>query len=267
MEKTTKRRFGDRKDGVLLRDLDGMHFITPIIYPNRCDNEAYLSETIDLTNMNAYLEKKNAENPDFPYTMFHVIVAGLIKTITLRPKMNRFIANKNFYQRNGVSASFVVKKQFADEAAEALAAAIAKQEEYLAMAQRVQADFENFRRRNQNVRKEAFDDGARAFATTLLPVIDNLERAITAAGENAGESDSLKSGVEMVLRQMCEAFEKRGITPISRQGEKFDPNLENAVMQGAPEDGEPGTVCEVLLKGYQMEGTVLRHAMVKVVPE
>lgn len=135
------------------------------------------------------------------------------------------------------------------------------------MAQRVQADFENFRRRNQNVRKEAFDDGARAFATTLLPVIDNLERAITAAGENAGEGDSLKSGVEMVLRQMCEAFEKRGITPISRQGEKFDPNLENAVMQGAPEDGEPGTVCEVLLKGYQMEGTVLRHAMVKVVPE
>ena len=153
----------------------------------------------------------------------------------------------------------------AAEAAEALAAAIAKQEEYL--AQRVQADFENFRRRNQNVRKEAFDDGARAFATTLLPVIDNLERAITAAGENAGEGDSLKSGVEMVLRQMCEAFEKRGITPISRQGEKFDPNLENAVMQGAPEDGEPGTVCEVLLKGYQMEGTVLRHAMVKVVPE
>lgn len=131
------------------------------------------------------------------------------------------------------------------------------------MAQRVQADFENFRRRNQNVRKEAFDDGARAFATTLLPVIDNLERAIAASGEG----DSLRSGVEMVLRQMCEAFEKRGITPISRKGEKFDPNLENAVMQGAPEDGEPGTVCEVLLKGYQMEGAVLRHAMVKVVPE
>ena len=131
MEKTTKRRFGDRKDGVLLRDLDGMHFITPIIYPNRCDNEAYLSETIDLTNMNAYLEKKNAEHPDFPYTMFHIIVAALIKTITLRPKMNRFIANKNFYQRNGVSASFVVKKQFADEAAEALAVVRGKDESTL----------------------------------------------------------------------------------------------------------------------------------------
>ena len=131
MEKTTKRRRGDRKDGVLLRNLDGMHFITPIIYPNRCDNEAYISETIDLTNMNAYLQKKNAQSVDFPYTMFHIIVAALIKTITLRPKMNRFIANKNFYQRNGVSASFVVKKQFADEAAEALAVVRGKDESTL----------------------------------------------------------------------------------------------------------------------------------------
>ena len=149
--------------------------------------------------------------------------------------------------------------------AEELAAALAKQEEYLNMAQRVQADFDNFRRRNQNVRKEAFDEGARAFATTLLPVIDNLERAIAAAQNSSDES--LRSGVEMVYRQLCEAFEKRGITAIDRKGEKFDPNLENAVMQGAPEDGEPGTVCEVFQKGYQMEGMVLRHAMVKVVPE
>ena len=51
---------GDRPDGVLLRDLDSLHFITGIIYPNRCDNEAYISETIDLTSINAYLEKKNA---------------------------------------------------------------------------------------------------------------------------------------------------------------------------------------------------------------
>lgn len=149
--------------------------------------------------------------------------------------------------------------------AEELAAAVAKQEEYLNMAQRVQADFENFRRRNQNVRKEAFDEGASAFAATLLPVIDNMERAIAAAQNSADES--LRSGVEMVYRQLCEAFEKRGITVIDCKGEKFDPNLENAVMQGTPEDGEPGTVCEVFQKGYQLEGKVLRHAMVKVVPE
>ncbi len=116
-----KKRFGDRKDGALLRDLDAMHFIVPLIYPNRCDNEAYISERIDLTNINAYLAKKNENEKDFPFTMFHVLVAAMIKTLTLRPKMNRFIANKNVYQRNGISASFVVKKLFSDDGAEALA--------------------------------------------------------------------------------------------------------------------------------------------------
>lgn len=119
MEKR-KRRWGDRRDGTLLRNLDSLHFITGIIYPNRCDNEAYISETIDLTNINAYLKKKN-ETADFHYTLFQVIVAAIAKTITLRPKMNRFVANRNFYQRNGVSLSFVVKKQFSDHGAEALA--------------------------------------------------------------------------------------------------------------------------------------------------
>ena len=116
-----KRRFGDRKDGVLLRDLDSMHYIVPLIFPNRCDNEAYIYERIELENINKYLEKKNAANPEFRYTMFHVILTALIKTITLRPKLNRFITNKNVYQRNEVSAAFVVKKQFADDGAEALA--------------------------------------------------------------------------------------------------------------------------------------------------
>ncbi|MBQ9992282.1 MAG: 2-oxo acid dehydrogenase subunit E2 [Firmicutes bacterium] len=122
-----KKRFGDRKDGALIRDLDSMHFIMPHIFPNRCDNEAYISERIDLEAINKYVAKKNAENPDdFRYTMFHIIVAALIKTITLRPKMNRFIANKNYYQRNYVSAAFTIKKQFADDGAEGLAFLYAK---------------------------------------------------------------------------------------------------------------------------------------------
>ena len=118
---TYKRRRGDRRDGRLLRELDSLHFITGIIYPNRCDNEAYISVKVDLTAMNAYLARKNAEETDFPYTMFHIVVAALEKTITLRPKLNRFIVNSNFYQRNEVSAAFVVKKQFSDKGAEALA--------------------------------------------------------------------------------------------------------------------------------------------------
>ena len=121
----SKRRIGDRKDGKLLRDLDSLHFITGILYPNRCDNEAYISQRVDLTPIKAYIAEKN-ETADFKYTYFHIVVAALIKTITLRPKLSRFIVNGNFYQRNEVSASFVVKKQFSDHAAEALAMLHAK---------------------------------------------------------------------------------------------------------------------------------------------
>lgn len=120
MSKKREHR-GDRPDGVLLRDLDSLHFITGIIYPNRCDNEAYIGEKIDLTAINAYLEKRNAENPAYKYNLFQIIVTAIVKTITLRPKMNRFIVNSNFYQRKEVSASFVVKKLFDDKGAEALA--------------------------------------------------------------------------------------------------------------------------------------------------
>lgn len=148
---------------------------------------------------------------------------------------------------------------------DALKKAAAKADEYLALAQRVQADFDNFRRRKEGVRADAFAEGQRKVATAMLPVLDNLERALAAA-ENA-DADALKTGVEMTRKQMVAAYEKLGVTPIDRLGEKFDPNLEEAIMQGTADDGEPGTVCMVLQKGYMMDKTVLRHAMVKVVPD
>ncbi len=116
-----KKRMGDRKDGVFLREIDSMHFITPLLYPNRCDNEAFISERIDLTAVEKYLEEKNSTDPEYKYNLFQLIVTALLKVLTLRPKMNRFIANKNTYQRNEVSASFVVKKVFSDKGGEALA--------------------------------------------------------------------------------------------------------------------------------------------------
>lgn len=119
--KKERRRLGDRKDARLVRDIDGMHFITPLLYPNRCDNEAFISEQIDLTAAKAYLQKLNSENPEFKYTLFHLVVTAVIRTITQRPLMNRFIANKNLYERKEVSAAFVIKKQFADESHEGLA--------------------------------------------------------------------------------------------------------------------------------------------------
>ena len=114
-------KIGDRKDGKLIRDLDSMHIIVPLLYPNRCDNEAFISEIIDLTKLEEYLNKKNSLDVDYKYNMFQVIVTAMLKTVTLRPKMNRFIANKSMYQRNELTASFVVKKEFSDNGGEALA--------------------------------------------------------------------------------------------------------------------------------------------------
>ena len=111
---------GDRRDGKLLKDIDGMHFICPIIYPNRCDNEAFISEVIDLTNIDKYIKKKN-KNSDFKYTTFQVMVTAVLKMLYLRPKMNYFIQNSNLYERYEKTASFVVKKQFSDKGSEGLA--------------------------------------------------------------------------------------------------------------------------------------------------
>ena len=120
------RKWGDRKDGTLLRDIDSMHYIMPLMYPNRCDNEAFMHLRIDLTRAEAFLAEKNACNPAYKYNLFQLVVTAILKTITLRPQMNRFIANGNMYQRNEITAAFTVKKIFSDQGGEALARIYAK---------------------------------------------------------------------------------------------------------------------------------------------
>lgn len=115
--------FGDRKDGIWLRDEDSIHGIMPYIYPNRADNEAFILESIDMAPIRAYCEKKNQnlKDDDEPYKPFQVILASIVKTATLRPKLNRFIAGKKLYQKKSFSLAFVVKKKFSDNGGEALA--------------------------------------------------------------------------------------------------------------------------------------------------
>ena len=120
------KKWGDRKDGKLLRKIDSMHYIMPLMYPNRCDNEACMNFRIDLTNAEEYLEKKNAGEPEYKYNLFQLVLTALLKTITLRPKMNYFIANGNMYERNEITAAFTVKKIFSDNGGEALARIHAK---------------------------------------------------------------------------------------------------------------------------------------------
>ena len=117
-----KRRWGDRKDGWLIRDKDPLHFFMPYLYPNRADNEAVLEEQIDITALEAYLAKKNEGLPaPERYTLMHAIGAALVRTITLRPKLNIFIKGHRMYERNCISLAFVVKKVFSDNGGEALA--------------------------------------------------------------------------------------------------------------------------------------------------
>ena len=119
---TPEKRMGDRFDATLVRDIDPMHWFMPYLYPNRADNEAFIREEFDITNLEAFLEKKNANlDRTRRYTIFHAVCAAVVKTFTLRPRMNRFIKGCRLYQRDDLSLGFVVKKQFKDNADEGLA--------------------------------------------------------------------------------------------------------------------------------------------------
>lgn len=121
------KKWGDRKDGRLIRKLDSMHYIMPLMYPNRCDNEACMNFTIDLTKADEYLARKNSGDIEYKYNLFQMVLTAVLKTITLRPKMNYFIANGNMYERNDITAAFTVKKIFSDSGGEALARIYAKE--------------------------------------------------------------------------------------------------------------------------------------------
>lgn len=99
-----------------------MHGFTPYLFPHRADNEAFIQEDIDLTALNAFLERKNAGvDKARRYTIFHCVASALIKTVTLRPKLNYFIQGMRLYKRNELTLAFVVKKRFSDDAGEGLA--------------------------------------------------------------------------------------------------------------------------------------------------
>lgn len=120
MDQTKKRRRGDRRDATLVRDLDSMHAFFPLMMPNRADNEAFIQEVIDLTAIEAYLEKKNAGNPEHKYTFFHVILAALSRTVQMRPRMNRFLIGGRYYDRDDITFSLIAKKAFSDTGDESI---------------------------------------------------------------------------------------------------------------------------------------------------
>ena len=146
----------------------------------------------------------------------------------------------------------------------ALETAVAQRDEYLDSLRRTQADFQNFKRRNQTARADGYEDGVREAIAAMLPSIDNLERALDAA-DKAGVNDGLTDGVRMTLNMLLDGLKRFGFEEVPSLGEQFDPELHNAVMREAGE--EPGKILEVFQKGYRVKDKIIRYAMVKVCAE
>ena len=146
----------------------------------------------------------------------------------------------------------------------ALETAVAQRDEYLDSLRRTQADFQNFKRRNQTARADGYEDGVREAIAAMLPSIDNLERALDAA-DKAGVNDGLTDGVRMTLNTLLDGLKRFGFEEVPSLGEQFDPELHNAVMREAGE--EPGKILEVFQKGYRVKDKIIRYAMVKVCAE
>ncbi len=125
---------------------------------------------------------------------------------------------------------------------------------------RLMAEYDNFRKRSQKEKESLYGDIKAAAVKEFLPVYDNLERAL--AAETADEA--YRKGVEMIMAQFNKTLEKLGVTEIKSLGEKFDPNLHNAVMHVDDEEKGENEIVEVFQKGFMLGDKVIRFAMVKV---
>ena len=128
---------------------------------------------------------------------------------------------------------------------------------------RLLAEFDNYRKRTEKEKLAFIDIGATSVLTKILPVVDNLERALANVKDDM-KSDPFVEGIEKTYKQLEKVFEELKIKSIKTVGEKFDANLHNAVMMEEEGDAEPETITEELQKGWMYGEQVLRHAMVKV---
>ena len=142
---------------------------------------------------------------------------------------------------------------------ESLQAALAEKDNRV---KRLQADFENFRRRTSKEREELANVVTQDLLKGMLPILDNFDRAMAAEQK---DSESFQKGVEMIYTQHHETLKNDGLEPIETAGQKFDPNFHQAVMRVENPDLEDDTIAQELQKGYIVKGRVIRPSMVQVV--
>lgn len=127
---------------------------------------------------------------------------------------------------------------------------------------RVMAEYDNFRKRSQKEKEQAYGDTKASTIGEFLPVYDNFQRAMAA---EATDLDSFKKGIEMIFNQYGETLKKLGVEAFGAQGDEFDPNIHNAVMHGEDENLPENSISDVFSTGYKMGDRVIRPAVVKVV--
>ena len=158
-----------------------------------------------------------------------------------------------------VQAEATDEERVEQDLGELLARAQAEREEYLALAQRTQADFENYRKRTARETALGEGRGIAKVVKEILPALDNLELALQAAGD-----DEVAEGFKLVRNEFVAALARLGIEPFSPEGQPFDPSEHEAMSQQPVEGVETGTVASVYQQGYRIDGTVLRPARVVV---
>ena len=134
-----------------------------------------------------------------------------------------------------------------------------KESEYLELAQRIKAEFENYKRRNAEISNQSFNNGIATAVTKLLPCIDAFNQAKT----NIIDEKTLQ-GLEMVLSGMLNAFSELGVKQIEALGKEFNPNLHNAVLTGADENVADNIILEEYQQGFILGDKVIRHSVVKI---
>lgn len=132
-------------------------------------------------------------------------------------------------------------------------------DEYLLLAQRIKAEFENYKKRNAEIASQSFDNGVASAVEKLLPAIDSFKQA------KANITDeNVQKGLDMILAQILSGFENLGVTKIDCVGKDFDPNFHNAVLVGNDENLADGVVLEEYQEGFIYKGKVIRHSVVKI---
>lgn len=169
-----QRKRGDRRDGRWVREAPGMQTVMAHLMPCRTDCEVYLHDTLDATELMKFLEKRNAEHPEFKTTIFHCFLLGLARMVKERPLMNRFIQGHRIYERYDISLSFVCKRRFRDDGGESLMWMVPHEDETIdSWSRRIVGDINEIRKSEHSTGgiDEVLDTFAKIPRLLLIPII------------------------------------------------------------------------------------------------